>query len=144
MKLWQPWKWIKLAWAQASIGTLISLYASEVLGLIPCTLCWYQRIALYPMVILFGVAIWRKDTFIYWYALPLSLIGAGFALYHSMLQWGWVQEGLLTCASGVPCSQSTFNFLGFIHFPFLSLLGFGVILFCLWAFQRSTKIPKSI
>lgn len=144
MKFLQSWTWVKIAWAQAFVGTVVSLYASDVLGFIPCTLCWYQRIALYPLVIIFGIAIWRKDTFVFWYGLPLSILGAGVALYHSMLQWGWFTESLFTCVSGIPCNVATFNLFGFVNFPFLSLLGFGVIIFCLLMFKRSLQAPKSI
>lgn len=144
MKFFQPWTWLKIAWAQAIVGTLVSLYASEILGLIPCVLCWYQRIALYPLAIILGIALWRKDTFVYWYGLPLSIIGAVFALYHSLLQWGLMKEVLFTCVTGIPCSQVLFNFLGFINFPFLSFLGFSVIIFCLSIFKRSLQSTKSI
>lgn len=144
MKFLQPWTWVKIAWAQAVVGMVVSLYASEVIGLIPCALCWYQRIALYPLVVIFSVGLWRKDQFVYWYGLPLSLIGGLIALYHTMLQWGLVSESLITCVSGVPCSQASINLFGFVNFPFLSLLGFGVITLCLILFKRSTQPVKSI
>lgn len=143
MKFIQPWTWVKIAWAQAFVGTVVSLYASDVLGFIPCVLCWYQRIALYPLVIILGVAIWRKDIFVYWYALPLSLIGGLFGFYHSLLQWGILKEGFITCTAGVPCSQVLFSYLGFINFPFLSFLGFVLIVACLLMFKWSLSSKPS-
>lgn len=136
-----PWFWIKLAWVQAVIGMLGSLYASEVLGLVPCVLCWYQRIALYPLVVILGMAAWRKDKLVQWYAWPLVLVGAGFAFYHTLLQWKLIPEGLTTCVGGVSCSSVLFSWFGFINFPFLSLLAFGSIGVCLFLAQtKATRV----
>lgn len=62
-----------------------SLFFSEVLGWIPCTLCWYQRILMYPLTVLLAVSIIRRDNGFHWYILPFSLVGASVSLYHYLL-----------------------------------------------------------
>lgn len=111
-----------------------SVYASEVAGLAPCVLCWYQRIALYPLVIMLAVALWKRDTGVARYVLPLTTIGGGIALYHSLLQWKIIPEALGTCQFGVSCSTVTFSLFYVITLPFLSFIGFLVITVCVaWA-----------
>ena len=119
---------LHLAFLQAWTATLGSLYFSEILGLEPCPLCWYQRILMYPLVILFAVAIVRHDKNITYYALPLSAIGAVIALYQYLLQM--TPLGLsksLVCSAFVSCSQIDKIYFGFITIPFLSLMAFLVI-----------------
>src|SRR4051794_4564038 len=78
----------------ALISVLTSLYFSEILKLIPCVLCWYQRIAMYPLVILLAVSIIRKDKDVVWYILPLSLIGWIIAVYHNLLYYKILPESI--------------------------------------------------
>lgn len=134
-----PWWYLRIAWFQALIGMLGSLYASEILGLIPCVLCWYQRIALYPLVIILAIGLWRRDKHVIWYSIPFALIGAGFGMYHTLLQWRVIKEGLTTCRGGISCSKVDFSWFGFINFPFLSWVGFVIILICLWLFYRANR-----
>ncbi len=121
-----------LGWLLALIATLGSLYFSEVRHFVPCTLCWYQRILMYPLVILLGIASYRQDRTIVPYILPLTLLGIGVALFHYLDQKipGFGPPGL--CNSGVPCSAQYIDWLGFISIPLLSLVAFtgisGVLL----------------
>ena len=121
-----------LGWLLALIATLGSLYFSEVRHFVPCTLCWYQRILMYPLVILLGIASYRQDRTIVPYILPLTLLGIGVALFHYLDQKipGFGPPGL--CSSGVPCSAQYIDWLGFISIPLLSLVAFtgisGVLL----------------
>jgi len=117
-----------LAFVQAWAATLGSLYFSEFQHLVPCTLCWYQRILMYPLTIIFFVAIKRKDKNVPYYALPFSIIGIFVALYQYMLQMGiFFKENLVSCSSAVPCKTIQLQILGFITLPFLSLLAFLTI-----------------
>ena len=115
------------AFAIALAGMLGSLYFSEVAGLVPCLLCWYQRIALYPLVLIIGVGIIRQDRAYPFYALPLTVIGGLTALYHVMLQAGVIAEQLAPCSAGVSCAAIEVAYLGFITIPVLSLVAFALM-----------------
>ncbi|MBI2034293.1 MAG: disulfide bond formation protein B, partial [Candidatus Levybacteria bacterium] len=74
-----------IAWVQSIAATLISLYYSEVRHFAPCILCWYQRIMMYPLIIIIAVGILRKDKKLYQYVLPMSIIGMLIAFYQILL-----------------------------------------------------------
>lgn len=116
-----------VAWLIAVIATLGSLYFSEVRNFIPCTLCWYQRILMYPLVILLGIASYRRDTGIIRYVLPMTVLGVLFAGYHYMLEKIPGFAGPTLCRVGIPCDYEWINWLGFITIPFLSLVAFTLI-----------------
>lgn len=111
-----------MAWIIALAATLITLYSSEVLKFPICHLCWYQRIAIYPLTILLGIAVWRDDRNIVIYALPLLIIGALFAAYQYLEQMIPGFQPINLCRMGPSCRETYFNLFGFITFPFLSLL----------------------
>lgn len=115
------------AWLVAITATAGSLYFSEVRLFVPCSLCWYQRIMMYPLVILLGIASYRQDRGIVRYALPLSVLGGAVALFHYLEQKvpGFSAPSL--CRMGVPCTQEYINWLGFITIPFLALVAFTLI-----------------
>lgn len=116
-----------LAWAASLIATMGSLYFSEILKLIPCDLCWLQRIFMYPLSIILAIAVVRKDYFIYRYVLPLSIIGGLFSSYHYLIQKvPALAEQANTCGI-VPCTGEYINWLGFITIPFLALIAFSII-----------------
>jgi disulfide bond formation protein DsbB len=117
---------LALAWLVATIATAGSLYYSEVADFVPCTLCWYQRIAMYPLVVLLGIAAVRRDRGIVRYALPLAAIGAAISVYHYQLEWFPHQEGAF-CHAGVPCSVRWVFELGYISLPLLALTAFTLI-----------------
>jgi len=125
-----------LAWLQALGATIGSLYASEILHLTPCGLCWYQRIAMYPLVILLPLGILKKDRHTPFLLLPLSLIGAVIALYHVLLQQGIIAESLAPCQTGVSCVTKNFALFGFLTIPLLSLIAFAGITLCLFLAQK--------
>lgn len=120
-------KSILAAWLVALTATIGSLFFSERMGFIPCTLCWYQRILMYPLVFLLGVAFYRNDKKIYVYALPLSIIGICVSSYHYALQKIPSLQEFSACTSGVPCSGQYINWFGFVTIPFLALLAFVMI-----------------
>jgi disulfide bond formation protein DsbB len=116
-----------LAWAASLIATLGSLFFSEVMKYEPCELCWYQRILMYPLVILLGVAYVRKDFKISFYSLIFSGIGLAFSLYHYSLQKISILSESAPSCGRVPCTGEYINWMGFITIPFLALTGFAII-----------------
>jgi disulfide bond formation protein DsbB len=115
------------AWGIALIATLGSLYFSEVLKFIPCDLCWFQRIFMYPQVILLGLAVIRKEYGIARYSLALSVIGGSISLYHYLIQKvPFSQSPAISCGR-IPCTGQYINWLGFITIPFLALIAFVLI-----------------
>jgi disulfide bond formation protein DsbB len=111
------------------IGMCLSLYYSEVLGIIPCVLCWYQRIFMYSQVFLFGYAWYRKDRNILPYTLLLSGVGFVVAGYHHMLQIGYdIYKPCSTSPFAVDCAKPTFVEFGFVTFPFMALVLFGTLI----------------
>lgn len=116
-----------LAWMIALAGMVGSLFFSEVMSLPPCVLCWYQRIAAYPLVVIIPVGILLRDVRMKYYALPLSVIGLIIAVYHNLLYYGVISEPLVPCTEGVPCTLQQIEWLGFITIPFMSLVSFAVM-----------------
>jgi disulfide bond formation protein DsbB len=116
-----------LAWAIALTAMLGSLFFSEVMLLPPCVLCWYQRIAAYPLVLIIGVGIILRDRRLKWYALPLSVIGFLIAAYHNLLYYGFIPQEITPCTEGVPCNAVQIEWLGFITIPLLGLGCFSAI-----------------
>lgn len=118
---------LAMAWTVALVATCGSLYFSEVIGFIPCTLCWYQRILMYPLSLLLGVAVVKNDRSFALYALVLSIPGALIALYHYLIQKVPAMHQLGACTQGVPCNGQYINWFGFVTIPFLSLAAFTLI-----------------
>ncbi|MFI8576426.1 disulfide oxidoreductase [Rossellomorea aquimaris] len=116
-----------LAWASSLVASLGSLYFSEIMKYEPCELCWYQRILMYPMVILLGVAYVRKDFQAALYSTILSGIGLLVSLYHYSLQKVSLLSESAPACGRVPCTGEYINMFGFITIPFLALTGFIII-----------------
>jgi disulfide bond formation protein DsbB len=114
-----------ITWAAAvPLGAMIgSLYLSEVAQLLPCSLCWYQRIAMYPLAIVLGVAAVRADPGVWRYGLPLALLGLGIAVYHVIIQW---MPGLDVgaCTTGAPCTGRYLAIFGFVSIPTMAASAF--------------------
>lgn len=123
----------------STVATLGSLFFSEFMDFIPCTMCWYQRIFMYPLVILFLINLLESDINIFKYAIPLAFIGFVFSFYHNLLMWGIISEDVVPCKHGVPCSTEYFEYFGFINIPFLSLSAFSLILILLLLGKNKTK-----
>jgi disulfide bond formation protein DsbB len=111
-------------------GMLGSLYFSEILHLPPCTLCWYQRIAMYPIVVISAVGILLKDKKLPLYILPLAGIGWLVALYHNLLYYHIIPEPIIPCQAGVSCTQKLIQIFGFIDIPLGSFITFTFIIIC--------------
>ncbi|WP_336823856.1 disulfide oxidoreductase [Sporosarcina sp. USHLN248] len=109
------------------IATLGSLYFSEVRGFEPCTLCWYQRILMYPLILISGIALIQKNSNIALTTALFSLIGGCMSLYHYSIQkLSFLKESAPACGN-VPCTGQYVNYLGFITIPFMALLAFILI-----------------
>lgn len=117
---------LPLAAGVAGIATLGSLYYSEVAGLIPCELCWYQRICMYPLAVVLGVAAVRHDLSARFQALPLAVIGALIAAYHTVLQT-FPGLAVTACDPDAPCTAAPFREFGFVSLPFMALCGFALV-----------------
>lgn len=133
------WSLVFLAWLLASASTLGALFLGEVMGYTPCLLCWYQRIAMFPLVLVLAAGLFPFDPRVVRYALPLAVAGWLLAVYHLALLGGWIPESAQPCRQGVPCSDAQVVWFGFITIPLLSLLAFSAILALLVAthYKRS-------
>lgn len=132
------------AWLVAIGATLGALFIGEVLGQTPCTLCWYQRIAMFPLALVLGIACLNEDTTARRYALPLALAGGAVALWHTLLYVGVIDAPLVPCsANGPSCTGSSMTIFGVIPLPVISLASFAliVVLLVLLPPSRETKSP---
>jgi disulfide bond formation protein DsbB len=118
---------LPLAWAVATTCTLGSLYMSEVAKFPPCILCWYQRIAMYPLVVILGVAALRRDRAVKWYVVPLALVGLGISIYHYLVE-RFPDSVASACSTEVPCSTVWVWKFGFLSIPAMAGLGFALII----------------
>jgi disulfide bond formation protein DsbB len=119
--------WLYGAWLIAITATAGSLYFSEVRSFVPCALCWWQRILMYPLVVVLGVATFRQDTGVWRTALPLSVLGLGTSTYHYLIQKVPGFAPPASCASGVPCNAQYINWFGFVTIPLLAGVAFALI-----------------
>ncbi|MDO9225305.1 MAG: disulfide bond formation protein B [Pseudomonadota bacterium] len=127
------WTLIFLAWLLATASTLGALFLGEIMGYTPCLLCWYQRICMFPLVLVLAAGLFPFDPKVIRYALPLALSGWLLAVYHLALVGGLIPENLQPCRQGVPCSDLQVVWFGFINIPLLSVLAFSFIVAMLLA-----------
>ncbi|WP_368502865.1 disulfide oxidoreductase (plasmid) [Alkalihalophilus sp. As8PL] len=128
-----------IAWLIAVMATLGSLYFSEIRLFVPCELCWYQRIVMYPLSILLGIAAYYNDLKIKRYVLPIAIMGGVISLYHYLIQKIPSFGSIKPCAEGVPCNVQYINWLGFITIPFLALTAFTIISVLLLLIKTNKK-----
>lgn len=118
---------IAWAWVVAAIATAGSLYFSDGVGLVPCLLCWYQRIFMYPLVLVLAVGWARADVGVWRYGLPLALVGLAISAYHRVLQARPSLE-LVQCGTGPPCTGRYLNVFGFVTIPTMAGAAFLLII----------------
>lgn len=113
-----------LIWAMSLLALLGSLFFSEVMGYVPCELCWYQRILMYPLVIIYGIAMIKKDLSIAFPGMILSGIGMFVSLYHYLIQKVPALHDTAGACGIIPCNTEYVNYFGFISIPFLAGVAF--------------------
>jgi len=118
---------IFLCFVIASTATLGSLFFSEIMHFIPCSMCWYQRIFMYPLVLIFLVNLLYPDDKVFKYAIILVIVGLVFSIYHNLLMFDIIPESIIPCVSGVPCSTEYINWFGFITIPLLSFIAYFML-----------------
>jgi disulfide bond formation protein DsbB len=129
---------IGMAWIVAMLATIGSLYFSEIAHYEPCRLCWFQRIAMYPLAVILGIATFRVDRGIRIYGRVLAGIGAVIAAYHLALEWiPALDTG--ACGVGPACTLVWFRALGFVSLPFLALSAF-LLIFTLLSVRGDTAL----
>lgn len=122
------WRLIFASWLVAAFSTLGSLFFSEVMELVPCVLCWYQRIFMFPLAVILLVGLLPLERQVVRFALPLAWIGLLFTLYHCLLYFGFIPEDLQPCSQGVSCADASMELFGFLPIPLLSLAAFLLII----------------
>lgn len=122
------WLLIFIAWMVATVSTLGALFLGEVMGYTPCVLCWYQRIGMFPLVLILAAGLFPFDCKVVRYALPLALAGWLLAVFHWAVASGLVPESATPCSQGVPCSVEQISWFGFLTLPLLSVLAFSAII----------------
>ena len=123
-------------WIIALTATVGSLFFSEVMSLPPCVLCWYQRIAMYPLVLIIGIGIITGDRRMKNYAVPICLIGLAISIYHNLLYYGILPESVAPCTEGISCTSRQIEWLGFITIPLLALAAFLSLALCLLFYKQ--------
>ena len=128
------------AWTLALLSAAGSLFFSEVMELPPCVLCWYQRIAMYPLVLIIGIGIALNDARWKVYAAPLAAIGLGLAVYHNLIYYGFIPESLTPCSQGVSCSERQLEWFGFVTIPLMGLASFLLITIFVLAYKPKKQL----
>jgi len=122
-----------LAWIVALVTTAGSLYYSEHLGFVPCELCWYQRIAMYPLTVVLGVGWFRRDAKVWITASPFVIVGAPLSMYHWLVERVPSFAESSSCSTTAPCTAPYFEKLGFVTLAWMCLSSF-LLIGCLLAF----------
>ena len=134
------WTLLFLCWLLVSVSATISIFFSSVLGYQPCVLCWYQRICLFPLILILPAGLFPTfDRSVIKYALPLSIAGGLTAFYHSLLYAGIIPESIQPCSKGVSCTEKYFELFGFVSIPMLSFLAFSIVVILLTILKRRTS-----
>ncbi|HSB85560.1 MAG TPA: disulfide oxidoreductase [Ilumatobacteraceae bacterium] len=115
-----------LAWLVAAVALAGSLYFSEIADFVPCKLCWFQRIAMYPLAVILLIGAIRRDIAIRIYTIPIAAIGGLISAYHYLIEWR-PSLGKGSCDITAPCTVPWFRQFGFISLPFMALCGFAAI-----------------
>jgi disulfide bond formation protein DsbB len=128
-----------LAWLVALAATVGSLYFSEVANFNPCRLCWFQRIAMYPLAVILLVGALRKDPGVRWYAVPLAAIGAAVSAWHSLIEWRPALDSGACEFQGPACTFVWFREFG-LSLANMALIGFLTILILLLVRVRARMV----
>tara|TARA_R110000787_G_C13392160_1_gene442730 strand:- start:463 stop:888 length:426 start_codon:yes stop_codon:yes gene_type:complete len=129
-----------LAWLIALVSTLGALFIGEIMERTPCDLCWYQRIAMFPLALILGIASFSPDVAVRRYVLPIAATGAVIAFWHSLLFAGIIPEAVQPCTrEGPSCTGDKQTLFGVLPLPFLAAAGFTeIILLLTIPFRKSS------
>lgn len=130
------WALLLCAWLLAMVSTIAVLFVGEVMGQLPCVLCWFQRAFMFPLVLVLGVACCLSDMGVWRYALPLAVMGWLIALYHNLLYFGLIPESIKPCGAGPSCSGADMTIFSSVPLPLLSLGVFSVLIILLVLIHR--------
>ena len=133
----RSWGILFACWLLVTGATLGSLFFSEIMELPPCSLCWVQRIFMFPLAIILLVGLFPPDRSVVRYALPLALCGVATAFFHVLLQLGVIPENASPCEQGVSCAEVSLVLFGSVSIPMLSLAVFSAISGLLYHLKRS-------
>lgn len=128
-----------LAFGVAAIATLGSLYLSEIVGLVPCRLCWFQRVFMYPLVPILAVAAWTRDGMARRYVMVLVIPGSAFSVYHYAIQHFPGLEGG-SCDVFAPCSAAYIWMWGFVSIPYMALSAFLLVVVLTFSLGRNMRM----
>jgi disulfide bond formation protein DsbB len=116
------------AFVVAAIGTGGSLFFSEIAGYVPCDLCWFQRVCMYPLSILTLFAAWHGDHRFARYLLPVAVVGAGVSTYHILIENKVITEPASCRIGGAGCVVKWIDQFGYVTIPTLALTGFLLLI----------------
>jgi disulfide bond formation protein DsbB len=133
------WFILLAAWSLATGSTLGSIFFSHVMEFAPCVLCWYQRICLFPLVVILSIGLFPFDKAVIKYALPLAVLGWLVAAYHNLLYSGIIPQEMQPCTKGVSCTEKYIELFGFLSIPMLSLIGFSIVIAILLVLKKRTS-----
>lgn len=133
------WNILFACWLLATFSTMGSIFFSHVMEFAPCVLCWYQRIFLFPLVIILPLGLFPFDKNVVKFALPLAIAGWLTAAYHNLLYSGIIPESIQPCSQGVSCTEEYISLFGFLTIPMLSLLSFSTIIALLIILKKRTS-----
>ena len=134
------WTLVFVAWLVAAISTLGALFLGEVMQLPTCTLCWYQRIFMFPLALILPIGLFPYDPKVVRYALALAMPGWLFAVFHQLLVIGVIPESIKPCSQGIPCKENVIEWFGFVTIPLLSVAAFSTIIAMLFiTYCRGSK-----
>jgi disulfide bond formation protein DsbB len=131
-----------LAFLVALVTTLGSLYYSEIAHFTPCKLCWYQRIAMYPLTFTLFVAALRNDRRVASYVVPVAVVGAAIAVYHTQLQ-AFPHQHSSFCTTTEPCTVRYVWEFGFVSLPFMALSAFAFIITITTVVARRARVEAA-
>ena len=133
------WMLLLTAWLIAATATASALFIGEVMMMVPCQLCWYQRIFMFPLAIILGIACFTDDRRGAVYGLALALSGVAMAGYHTLLVAGLIPKAWVPCSAGVSCADQKLDILNGVQIPWLSLAAFMALAFLLIVYLRKSS-----
>lgn len=133
------WRLLFAAWVVAGGATLAAVFLGEVMGLPICTLCWYQRMAMFPLALILPFGLFPFNRSLILPALLLAALGAGLAVFHQLLVAGLIPASLKPCRQGIPCSETVISWFGFLTIPLLSIFAFAILVALLTAAYLRSK-----